>query len=236
MIGATPMIGQNDVVADVFTPADADALIQFAKSENLGRLSFWSANRDGACGAGASDPRVSNTCSGVGQQSLEFSRIFGGAARTAVPSSTAENGSPGADAIARDDPLTSPYPIWRAAKAYETDAKVVWQGRVYQAKWWTQGNQPDAPVKHVWDTPWRYLGPVLESDRQAVIAGNAVTDGTVTAWAPEKVYVAGDDVDYAGDVFRAKWWTQGDTPEESPDQPYDAPWTYLGKSSTTVPK
>ena len=91
-------------------------------------------------------------------------------------------------------------------------------------------------MKHVWDTPWRYLGPVLESDRQAVIAGNAVTDGTVTAWAAEKVYVAGDNVDYAGDVFRAKWWTQGDTPEESPDQPYDAPWTYLGKSSTTVPK
>jgi chitinase len=133
------------------------------------------------------------------------------------------------DGLTRDDPRTSPYPLWRDSKAYTEGAKVVWQGRVYQAKWWTESDQPDAPVKHLWETPWRYLGPVLESDRAAVRAGNPANDGSRTRWAAEMVFVAGDEVKHDGHAFRAKWWTQGDPPEEDPDQPYDHPWEYLGE-------
>ncbi len=238
MMGATPMIGQNDVAQDVFTQSDATAVLSFAERVGLGRLSFWSANRDVACGASSGDKRASNTCSGVGQDPLEFTHLFaahatGHTATVAVSADgvpTAAASDTRADSLTRDDPRTSPYPLWRAAKAYDADAKVVWQGRVYQAKWWTQGDQPDAPVKHDWDTPWRYLGPVLDSDRTAVAAEDAVTDGTVTPWSAEKVFVAGDEVTYDGQVFRAKWWTQGDTPQQDPDQPYDHPWQYLGKA------
>ena len=72
--------------------------------------------------------------------------------------------------------------------------------------------------------------PVLESDREAVSADHPVA-GARTAWAGEKVYVAGDEVEYQGDVFRAKWWTQGDVPQENPDQPYDHPWEFVGLAS-----
>ena len=136
---------------------------------------------------------------------------------------------------ARDDPRTSPYPLWRTAKAYEQGAKVVWQGRVYEAKWWTQGDQPDAPVKNVWETPWRYLGPVLESDREAVEAQKPTVGGARPNWSGEQVYVAGDEVQLDGHVFRAKWWTQGDRPEQDPDQPYDHPWEYLGEQESPSP-
>ncbi|MEO8538678.1 MAG: chitinase [bacterium] len=232
MIGATPMIGQNDVSSDVFTTADANGLVDFARTVSLGRLSFWSANRDISCGAVVEGKGVSNTCSGVNQEPLEFTRILAGGpsrldgkppATTPVPSS-----EPRVDGLTRDDPRTSPYPIWRAAKAYDEGAKVVWQGRVYQAKWWTLNNQPDAPVKHIWETPWRYLGPVLESDRVAVRAGTA-TDGSRPRWSAESVFVAGDEVEYSGKAFKAKWWTQGEAPQEDPDQPYDHPWEYLGE-------
>ncbi len=67
----------------------------------------------------------------------------------------------------RDNPATSPYPIWRATKAYRLGDEVVWHQRVYEAKWYTQGYVPDTPVAHLWDTPWRYIGPVLKSDAQA---------------------------------------------------------------------
>src|SRR5690606_6057397 len=136
------------------------------------RLSSWSANRDVECGAAVDDARASNTCSGVDQEPLEFAEILGGGgapgSRSGNSETAVENG--GEEILARDDPRTSPYPLWRAPKAYVAGAKVVWQGWVYQAKWWTEGDQPDAPVKHVWETPWRYLGPVLESDRDAIIA------------------------------------------------------------------
>lgn len=231
MIGATPMIGQNDVPSDVFTTGDAEALVDFARTVSLGRISFWSANRDVSCGPGVEGKGVSNTCSGVSQDAMEFSRILGdGAARATGPAK--DSGSPAAEPRAdgqnRDDPRTSPYPIWRTGKAYEEGAKVVWQGRVYQAKWWSQNNQPDAPVKHVWDTPWRYLGPVLESDRIAV-RSQAPANGARMRWSAEAVFVAGDEVEYEGKAFRAKWWTQGDVPREDPDQPYDHPWEFLGE-------
>lgn len=236
LIGATPMIGRNDIPSDVFTPSDAEALVEFASRVNLRRISFWSANRDVACGAAVDDDRVSNTCSGVSQEPLEFGNIFasGAPARTIeapTPTPNPENDTRAAG-LARDDPSSSPYPLWRSAKAYTEGAKVVWQGRVYQAKWWTQGDQPDAPVKHVWETPWRYLGPVLESDREAVRSTEPVADGTYSRWVAETVYVAGNEVEHNGKVFRAKWWTQGDEPQEDPDQAYDHPWAYIGKVKT----
>ena len=234
MLGATPMIGQNDVASDVFTPSDADSLIALANDVRLGRISFWSANRDVQCGVSVTDKRASNTCSGVEQEPLEFGARFSGAVGKKSPpkqaNPTPASGDSRVDGLSRDDPRTSPYPIWRSPKAYETGAKVVWQARVYQAKWWSQGDQPDAPVKHIWETPWRYLGPVLESDREAVRAGDSpLADGTRSRWSAERVFVAGDQVELENQIFRAKWWTQGDTPQQDPDQPYSHPWEYLGK-------
>ena len=178
-IGVTPMIGQNDIAGEVFSPLDASWLAGFAREKHIGRVSFWSANRDVSCGPNVDDQRASNTCSGVSQEPLQFSETLIGPAPavdvqpTVAPGLAAAGSTPGTESVraenlSHDDPLTSPYPVWRSEKTYQAGSKVVWQGRVYEAKWWTQGNQPDAHVDHVWDTPWRYLGPVLDSDRAAI--------------------------------------------------------------------
>lgn len=239
-IGATPMIGQNDVPGEVFTPGDAQALVEFAHEVDLGRISFWSANRDIACGAVVDDARVSNTCSGVDQDPREFARLFAirdTSRRPAIPENAEMIAQADGQALGltRDDPRTSPYPIWRSARAYTEGAKVVWQGRVYEAKWWSQGDQPDAPVKQVWETPWRYIGPVLEIDREAITAGIPAADGSHPRWSAEKVYVAGDIVQLDRSVFKARWWTQADLPQVDPDQPYDHPWEYLGEAAPATP-
>ena len=224
-------------MADIFSPGDASELMMFADSVGLGRLSMWSANRDVECGAVVDDERVSNTCSGVDQDPLEFAGIFAsGKPREAGPGAEPGGGGDSIEiavaGVSRDDPQSSPYPIWRSGKAYEQGAKVVWQGRVYEAKWWSQDDQPDAPVKEVWDTPWRYLGPVLESDAEAVRASDSLPDGEYARWTAETIYVAGDEVEHDGDIFRARWWTQAVSPEEDPDQPYDHPWEYIGPAET----
>ncbi len=46
MLGATPMIGQNDDPNEVFTLEDASALAAFAKQNHLGLVAFWAINRD----------------------------------------------------------------------------------------------------------------------------------------------------------------------------------------------
>jgi chitodextrinase len=72
-IGVTPMIGQNDDPAEVFTEADAHTLVSFAESNHLGRLAFWSVDRDQACGGSASGLPE---CSEISQSPLDFTKIF----------------------------------------------------------------------------------------------------------------------------------------------------------------
>ena len=45
-LGITPMIGPNDTPGENFTLANAKTLVAFARTNGVGRLSFWSLNRD----------------------------------------------------------------------------------------------------------------------------------------------------------------------------------------------
>ncbi len=79
MIGVTPMIGENDDAKEVFSTSDAATVADFARSNGLGRLSFWSIGRDQACAAaaGRARPAASPNCSGVSQSPLDFTKAFG---------------------------------------------------------------------------------------------------------------------------------------------------------------
>jgi hypothetical protein len=72
-VGVTPMIGQNDDPAEVFTEADAQTLVSFAQSNGLGRLAFWSVDRDQPCTGSVSGL---SECSEISQQPLDFTKIF----------------------------------------------------------------------------------------------------------------------------------------------------------------
>ncbi len=74
-IGITPMIGVNDIASEVFTLADAQALVNYAKTDpNVVHLSMWSVARDNGNSAGAHF--ASSDSSGVAQQPFEFSGIL----------------------------------------------------------------------------------------------------------------------------------------------------------------
>jgi hypothetical protein len=74
MVGVTPMIGINDDNKEIFTAADAAKLVAFANYKGLGRLAFWSANRDQPCPAPTQS--TSNTCSGVSSPQWAFSKAL----------------------------------------------------------------------------------------------------------------------------------------------------------------
>ncbi|EED82727.1 hypothetical protein POSPLDRAFT_58726 [Postia placenta Mad-698-R] len=46
----------------------------------------------------------------------------------------------------------------------------------------------------------------------ASATGSSAACGTASAWSASATYVDGDDVSYNGDLWTAKWWTNGDTP------------------------
>jgi hypothetical protein len=151
-IGITPMIGQNDDPAEKFTEADAHTVVSFASSNGIGRLAFWSVDRDQPCAGSASGLP---SCSEISQSKLDFTKIFtsftgggtggGGTTTTAPPTTTTTapptttttTGSGGTGAAGCNG-----VAAWNSGKAYTGGATVTYNGHVWTAKWWTQADTP----------------------------------------------------------------------------------------------
>ncbi|GAB3617794.1 glycosyl hydrolase family 18 protein [Okibacterium endophyticum] len=227
-IGATPMIGQNDVVDEVFGVDAAEKFNAFAIEHNLGRMSMWSLNRDVTCGPNYVDlERVSDACSGVDQGDLSFADILaqgftGHPEHSASTVTTSE-----ADELESvvDDPETSPYPIWSETASYLKGTKIVWHGNVYEAKWWTRSDVPDDPVLNEWETPWTLIGPVLPGEKP--YEQPTLPAGTYPGWVGTNQYDKGDRVLFDEIPYEAKWWNQGESPEAASADPDSSPWVPL---------
>jgi hypothetical protein len=73
-IGVTAMIGHNDTYSEVFTTADASRLVTFAHAHHVGRLAFWSLDRDEQCSSPQTTAQFD--CSGVTQRALAYTHLF----------------------------------------------------------------------------------------------------------------------------------------------------------------
>lgn len=228
-IGATPMIGQNDVANEVFTMGDAALLNAYAVQQGVGRMSMWSANRDIPCGQNYVDVKVvSDVCSGVTDAALSFTRALSvGLGGDLMQQATMVIVDPTAQTKVVDDPKTAPYPIWYEAGIYLKGDKVVWRGNVYEARWWTKNELPDNPVLQYWETPWQLIGPVLPTDKP--MEKLVLPKNLFPAWSGRTVYDAGDRVIFNEVIFRAKWWNQGESPAASAANPESSPWIPLSQ-------
>lgn len=88
---------------------------------------------------------------------------------------------------------------WSSTQVYVGGNEVTYNGSLYKAKWWTQGEQPDNSA--VWE----------------LVKGNGseTPDPSANEWSTSKVYLGGDKVLYNGNQYKAKWWTQGEKPGNS---------------------
>ncbi|HEY7628086.1 MAG TPA: chitinase [Ilumatobacteraceae bacterium] len=235
-LGATPMIGQNDIEGEVFTIDDATGLADYANAKGLGRVSLWSLNRDTPCSASFADVMVlSNTCSSVEQDPLGFAAVF-----TALPGRAPY--LPQTDSVtvqdrqqSADDPSKSPYPLWRPEAQYPEGYKVVRRGLVYQAKWYTQGQEPTTVVANPWDTPWSLVGPIGPDDKP--YTPTTLAPGTYPDWNPDKLYAKGDKVLLEGLPYEARWPNQAEVPQTlmpvAPDSAWNPLFTIPGEPPST---
>lgn len=234
-VGATVMLGVNDETDQRFTIADAHALAAYVNRHGIPRVSAWSLNRDSECGGAF--PRVgvlSNACSGVVQEPLQFTKIFSTlrgtkTARREAAGSSAQQSQ--AAASSADNPAKSPYPIWRPTAAYPTGYKVVWQDRIYEASWWNQGTPPGGATSAAAPGPWQPIGPVpagSTAPKPVLLA-----TGSYPKWSPTTVYHQNRRVSFEGLPYRARWYTQGEQPLEELPPSASAPWeplfTYPGE-------
>ncbi len=82
---------------------------------------------------------------------------------------------------------------WDKKRVYTTGDKVTFNGKVFQALWYTSGETPGASNFGAW----------------AEIA--TATDGTAI-WTASRVFTSGDVVVYQGRRFTALWYTRGQAP------------------------
>lgn len=243
LMGATPMLGQNDVAGEVFSLEDATRLAAFAQEMELGRLSLWSLNRDRTCSSNWPDvTQVSDSCSGVNQEKGAFAMTLGdgfdgapelarSSPSTSSPTAASRTvGAAGTDE-ASDDPDASPYQVWNAEQAYQNDERVVWKRNVYVAKWWTAGDLPNDPTVADDASPWRLVGPVLPGESPEPVP--TLPAGTFPKWRPAAVYVAGDRVQLGGAGYEATWWNQGVSPDAPSTRDTPSPWVRLDATDLT---
>lgn len=228
-LGATPMIGQNDIASEVFTLDDAKGLNAFVRDKGLLRTSMWSANRDIECGGNYVDLKVvSDSCSGVKQDKQSFATVLSNQITGRISDSSSYVTQSDADSKAEpepDDPEKSPYQIWSENGAYLAGTKVVWRRNVYEAKWWTQGDVPDNPVLQTWETPWKLIGPVLEGEKPLPQA--KLPAGTYPEWSGTEEYDTGDRVLFNGVPYQAKWWNKENSPAAASSNADSSPWAPL---------
>ena len=233
-LGVTVMLGVNDVPGERFTVDDAHELTAFVDSHGIPRVSAWSLNRDAGCGSTFPQTGVlSNTCSGVMQSSLQFTRIFGAlrGTKTARQQSEASVSSQPIAPAEGDKPAASPYPIWRSSAAYVSGYKVVWQNGIYEASWWTQGTPPGSAAADSPSGPWQLIGPVPAGSHAPKPV--LTVSGHFRRWSPAAVYRQGEQVSFAGLPYRARWYTHGEQPlgelPSSPGSPWKPLFSYPGE-------
>jgi chitinase len=71
-VGISSMNGRTDETDETVSVADFQAMLGFATERHLGRLTFWSVNRDRPCPAGSKDE---DACSGIAQQAFQFTDL-----------------------------------------------------------------------------------------------------------------------------------------------------------------
>ncbi len=152
-IGVTPMIGQNDNSAEVFSKANASALVSWASSNGLGRLAFWSVDRDQPCGGSANGLPA---CSEISQNKLDFTKIFLGGGGNGGPSpSTSPSHSPSPSPSSTGGSGGSCSPAWNANTSYVPNDKVSYNHENYTSLYWSTGVTPGSAI--AWNI-WKPVG------------------------------------------------------------------------------
>ena len=140
--GISSMNGRTDS-GEYFYQADFQSILSFAESNGLGRFTYWSVNRDRQCNPPDNNGTLSGTCSSVPQNAWDFTKIivqFAGV--TPPPPTPTPTGSVPTPTPTSGGGQCSGVAPWSSTAVYTSGNQVTYNGSLWQAKWWTQGDTP----------------------------------------------------------------------------------------------
>lgn len=119
-------------------------------------------------------------------------------------------------------------PAWVATTAYNGAAEVSRGGNRYQARWWTQGEDP--LLKSGPDDVWKLLGPCGNNNANPTTAITSPTNNA-TFSAGASITISASAADTDGTISRVEFF-QGTTKlGEDTSSPYSFVWTGVGAGS-----
>jgi len=207
--GISQMNGRSDT-GEIFTQADFQSNLSFAKSVGLGRFTFWSVNRDRECPGGATST-TSGTCSSVVQNNWDFTKYdvqFAGS----NPPSTSPTPTPTPTSTGGSGSCTAP--AYSSSAVYTGGQQVSYNGHTWTAKWWTQGETPSTGGSGVWTddgpcsgggstpTPTPTPTPSSSPTPTPTPTPTQTSPSGVQPWAPGVAYSVGDQVTYNGIEYK----------------------------------
>ena len=101
------------------------------------------------------------------------------------------------------------YSEWNAKKVYNTGDKVIYDGKIWEAQWYTQNEAPGTTGQWgVWQERGTASTPAVSISPTATVT----TPGSFPSWDSQVIYYEGDIVSYNGKNWIAGWYTINETP------------------------
>lgn len=150
--GISSMNGRTDS-GEYFYQADFQTVLNFAETNHLARYTYWSVNRDRQCNPPDNNGTLSGTCSSVPQNDWDFTKYSVEFAGVTPPPPTPTPTPGGPTATPTPGNSCSGIAAWNSTAVYTAGNQVTYNGSLWQAKWWTQGDTPGGSAG-----VWQQLG------------------------------------------------------------------------------
>jgi chitinase len=140
--GFSGMNGRTDT-GEYFYQSDFQTVLSFAESVGMSRFTFWSVNRDRECNPVNNNDVTSSECSGVSQNSWDFTAYtvaFAKNAPVTPPPSSSPSPSPSSSSSSPSGGCTAA--AWVNNQAYSSGAVVSYNGDQWTANQWNDDEVP----------------------------------------------------------------------------------------------
>lgn len=114
-------------------------------------------------------------------------------------------------------------PKWEASTVYTGGSQVTYDGKTYEAQWWTQGEKPGSSQ---WGS-WKLVGDTTDSGTNPG-GGSGSSSEEIPQWNASTIYT-NQKVIYNGVIYQSKWWNQNQRPDKGD------PWMRIGDVETPTP-